>query len=237
MCSTAVSFNPKRKYLLFSSVDSRRSAHSSWLDAPGRAFDVVLYAYGGESLEGVADLFVKNKGYKFQNFHVFSGICDVSRYSAVWVVDDDIEMGTADINKMFDLFVMHDLYLAQPSYDSGSYTIWDMAVVDERYRLRYTNFVENGVTVFSGNALKKCLPVMKDIETGCGSDYIFPFLLDFPKNKIAIIDNVQCHHPDGDSSLDKIVPRVYHGREAERLMNKYHYKYYTPRVLGGIERN
>jgi len=229
-------FIPGRKYLLFSSVDSNRSAHSCWLDSPDRNFDVVLYAYGGESLEDVADLFVQRKGFKFPNFHAFSRICDVSRYAAIWITDDDIQMGTADINRMFDLFVTHDLWLAQPSYVPGSYTVWDMAIVDERYRLRYTNFVENGVAVFSGEAVKKCLPVMPDIETGYGSDYIFPSMLDFPENKIAIIDDVQCNHPEADSSLDKIVPRKYHDRDAERLMGKYNYKYYTPKVIGGIER-
>ena len=62
----------KEKYLVFSSVGDR-SNMQSWLSDPDKKyFDLVVYYYGDKS-EVIfdADLVVKRKGLKFENFYHF----------------------------------------------------------------------------------------------------------------------------------------------------------------------
>lgn len=226
-------FKPKRKYLLFSSIDSDRSAYSTWLEDKDRNFDVVLYVYKGELTDSRIDNHEKKEGFKYQNFYEFSKTTNIAHYNAIWIVDDDIVMSTKDINKMFDVFEKNDLLLGQPSYDPKSSSGWDISMLDDNYYLRFTNFIENGVAIFSRSALKICLPSMKDIKSGWGADFIWPTILDFPEERIAVIDEVQCYHPESESSLNEKIPRFIHRIEGESTMEKYNTKYFTPRVFGG----
>lgn len=221
---------------MFSSIDTSRSAHDDWLSEPGRNYDVVLYIYNGDIPEKPVDLCVKREGFKFQNFYEFAKTTDIYHYDAVWIVDDDIQMQTREINRMFTLFLEHGLWIGQPAFDSSSHASWEMTVYDDKYHLRYSNFVENGVLICAREALKLCLPAMKDIKTGFGSDFLFPALVGFPPKKIALIDDVQCHHPAGASTLDFIAPRSLHFKETEGLMEKYNFRYFTPIVTGGLYR-
>ena len=203
---------------------------------PDRNYDVVLFVYNGDLPEQQVDLCVERKGFKFQNFYAFATTTDIYHYDAIWIVDDDIQMSTRDINRMFLLFQEHDLWIAQPAFDPGSHASWEMTIFDEKYLLRFSNFVENGVMVCARDALKLCLPAMKDIKTGFGSDFLFPHLTGFPSQRIAVIDDVQCHHPEGESTLNSLIPRSLHFKDTEHLMEKYKFRYYTPRVTGGLSR-
>lgn len=227
-------FKPRRKYLLFSSIDPARSAYSDWLGSSDRNFDVVLYIYNGDLNDNRADYVIKRPGFKFPNFHAFSKVVNIRKYDAVWIVDDDIHMTTYDINKMFEIFSNNKLLLGQPSYDNRTASSWDLSYADHNYHLRFTNFIENGAAIMSKKALSVCLPTMEFIKSGWGADFIWPHLLSFPDNKIAIIDDVQCHHPKSESSLNDRIPRSTHRHEGEYLMEKFNAKYFTPRVLGGI---
>jgi hypothetical protein len=217
-------------------VDSSRSAHDLWLKGGERSFDVALYVYRGELEDDRVDYIAHRKGFKFENLYDFSVHCDLLQYEAVWVVDDDIQMQTAEIDRMFEIFSRNRLQIAQPAYAKESHTSWELCFVDEAYHLRFSNFCENGVVVFSRNALRKCLPVMKDLKTGWGSEYLFYKLIGEPERGVAIIDDVLCYHPHHESTLDQVIPRRFHGSELAFLMDKYRYKIYVPRILGGERR-
>ena len=227
------SFKPSRKYLVFSSVDSSRSAHDLWLKGGERSFDVALYVYRGELEDDRVDYIAHRKGFKFENLYDFSVHCDLLQYEAVWVVDDDIQMQTAEIDRMFEIFSRNRLQIAQPAYAQGSYSSWELCFVDEFYHLRFSNFCEIGVVVFSADALKRCLPVMKDVKTGFGAEYLFYKLIGEPEKGMAIIDDVVCYHPLHESSIDTMVPRSFHARELIFLRDKYQFQFYVPRILGG----
>jgi hypothetical protein len=77
---------------------------------------------------------------------------------------------------------------------------------------------------------------MADVRTGWGVEFLFYKLVGRPKQGVAILDDHSCYHPSGDSSLDRFVPRGYHYNDAHKLMSKYSYEIYTPRVLGGIRK-
>lgn len=229
-------FTPSRKYLVFSSVDNSRSAYDQWLSDGERNFDVALYVYKGELSDERVDIIKYREGFKFENFFDFSQHYDVLQYDAVWIVDDDIQLRTPDINQMFDMFSRHKLWIGQPAYSNDSYTPMQLCFVDEGYHLRYSNFCENGVSIFSSEALRKCLPVMKDIKTGWGSEYLFYKLIGSPDKGVAILDDVVCFHPRHESSLDLLIPRSFHASEVFNLIDKHDYKIYAPRILGGERR-
>ena len=126
---------------------------------------------------------------------------------------------------MLTIFNDHNLWLGQPSYNPKSSSGWNISINDANYHLRFTNFVENGVAIFSKHALKSCLPTMKDIKSGWGADFIWPTILGFPVEKIAVIDEVQCYHPKSESSLNEKIPRFMHRIEGESTMEKYNTKY------------
>jgi len=223
-------FKPRRRFLLFSSIDTDRQAYRQWLDGTYRNFDVVLYTYRGEPTDTGADYCVSQKGFKFQNFYHFSKICNIFHYDAIWIPDDDIQVSTKDINTLFEIFHNNQLSLAQPSYDEDSSSSWKLAFEDADYKLRYTNFVENGVVLMSRKALNICLPSFRKIRSGWGADFLWPFQLGFPERGIAIIDAVQCHHPKSQSTLDESMPRLLHRWDGEQMMAHFNAWYYTPCV-------
>jgi len=213
--------NPK--HLVFSSVGDRNSVQT-WISDPSKKnFDLAIYYYGEKDKpEFDAELIVKRKGLKFDNFYHYLKHNEISQYESIWVVDDDIVIDTTSINKMFFLFSKYKLWLAQPSFIDGSSISWDITKKNPDRILRFTNFAENGVAIFSKHILPKLDETFKDARTGFGIDLIWPYLLGYPKNKIAIIDAVSCSHPKGnESSLDKVIPRELHLTQGVELLKYY----------------
>ena len=213
----------KAKYLVFSSVGDINNVQS-WISEPSKKnFDFVMYYYGEKDAPSLdADLVIKRKGLKFDNFHHFLKHNNVSQYKAIWVADDDMIIDTESINKMFKLFTRYKLHLAQPSFRKGSKLPWKITQNNPDCILRYTNFIENNAAIFSTNKIPLFLDTFSDAGTGFGVDFIWPSLLNFPKDKIAVIDAVCCQHPITDySALDEVVPRHLHKLQGIELLIKY----------------
>lgn len=213
----------RSRYLVFSSAGDRNNI-DSWLSQPGRRdFDVAVHYFGDKDDPGLeVDFLTRRKGLKFQNFHDFVETGGLHGYDAVWVVDDDIIMDTESINRMFHLFAGHDLWLAQPSFDRQSRRPWQHTFADPDYVLRYTNFVENGVALFATVVVDRLMPTFRDAGTGFGVDFLWPCLLDFPRDRIAVIDAVSCIHPnEHPSSLNEVVPRPLHMIQGTDLLIGY----------------
>ena len=97
------------------------------------------------------------------------------RYQTVFIADDDILQTTADINTIFDLHQRYDLLVSQPALcsamESGtsSWDVWRSPTTV----LRYTNFVEIMVPVFSmGIFNSTIIETMSHAETGKHSSSI-----------------------------------------------------------------
>lgn len=213
----------RHRYLVFSSADERNNIHFWTSDPSKKNFDLAIYYFGeDENPEFQADYIFKRKGLKFDNFYHFIKHNNISQYEAIWVVDDDIIIDTSSINKMFTLFSRYNLWLAQPSFINGGRISWNITQKHPDCILRFTNFVENGVTVYSSKILPQLMETFKDARTGFGVDLIWPKLLGYPKNKIAIIDAISCSHPKGNhSSLDKVVPREQHLTQGVELLKDF----------------
>ena len=213
----------KKKYLIFSSVGDRNNVQT-WISGPSKKnFDLIIYYYGNKEKPIFdANLLVKRKGLKFDNFHHFLAHNNTSKYDAIWVVDDDIIMDTASINRMFQIFLEYKLRLAQPSFDKDSLVPHAVTRNNPNCILRYTNFVENNVAIFSSDVIPLLKNSFKDARTGFGVDFVWPAILNYPTNEIAVIDEVSCYHPITDySSLDEVVPRHLHKLQGAELLIKY----------------
>lgn len=212
-----------KKYLVFSSVGDRSNINTWISDIKIKNFDIVIYYYGDKELPKFhANLSIIRKGLKFENFHHYLMNNDVSKYDAIWVADDDIIIDTKSINHMFELFSEYKLWLAQPSFDKDSIAPHIVTKHNPECILRYTNFVENNAVIFS----PAIIPILKDsfehAGTGFGIDFVWPSLLNYPDNKIAVIDIVTCNHTKAEhSELDKVVPRHLHKLQGAELLKRY----------------
>ncbi|KAL3132160.1 hypothetical protein ABBQ32_008768 [Trebouxia sp. C0010 RCD-2024] len=181
------------------------------------------------------------------------------RYTQVYVPDDDIVQLAVSINEMFNVQEMYGLELAQPSLCSSveSHTIhvndlslWKQATTV----LRYSTFVEIMVPLFSMRFFKT--DVIKTLSTsasGYGLDWIWPFLLKYSDNKIAVIDEVCVIHPRqslqelGKMSMYDTNPLLQgwelqeekaqfrkFGYSARRIRRRYKVGYQVKKTLGQV---
>jgi len=196
-------FINNKEYLLFSSVGKRlKSGIPFWTKSENRNYDIVLYYYNLDKPKNCSDYCINRKGSKFRNFYHFFKNNNLSKYKVIWIVDDDIQIETKNINKLFDIFVKYNLDIAQPSFDSESYISHSITKNQEGNILRFTNFVEVGVFMFSYKAIEINIEAFNKTDTGFYLDYLVCKTIDKGRN-IAIIDKITCHHPKQPRVIEK----------------------------------
>lgn len=192
------------KNLVFSSVGKTATAPANhWLATPTqRNFDLVIVYYEVPAVPLTANasegIFVAvHPGTKFENFLWYwsDKRALLQSYDAVFVADDDLILDTDALNRLFQCFRSHNLSLAQPALDDASLLSWRLTRKVASCSLRFTNFVECGLAVFSREALERCLPSFALSRTGAGLDLAWSTVLGFPRSAIAVIDEVTATHP------------------------------------------
>ncbi|MBD0384336.1 DUF707 domain-containing protein [Paenibacillus sedimenti] len=175
------------------------SLHKEWIKpSKYRNFDLYLeyYGKGGCNFRNDCDFYSEGKETKWPRIykiiekygeHIF-------KYDAVWIPDDDISTDCKTINKMFEIFMKYQLSLAQPALTRDSYYSHEITRQKDKYVLRYTSFVEVMAPIFSKKALQKCWKSFSKSQSGWGLDSIWPKLLGYPKDKMAIIDKTPVKH-------------------------------------------
>ena len=211
-----------KKYLVISTVGDE-SLHSEWIDGDSN-FDLILLYYGNN------DEIVKN--YTNQTPHVYAAKGEkyhllkslilsspelISEYKYIWLPDNDVSISTENINKMFEIAEQYDLYLAQPAMKG--YVSHQITLPQPGNLLRYTNFVEVLAPLMNLETLMLCKDTFDENYSGWGYDFLWPYLLNYPKDKIAIIDNIVMTHtkPIGtDYSRFPVHPSV----ESQEMLNR-----------------
>ncbi len=216
---------PHRRNLVFSSVGDH-SRHRLWINGPNRNFDLFLFYFGtgGADFGTDAELFLARAGTKTDNFcHLYRNHPErLAGYENVFIVDDDIVMDPAALNRMFDLFDAHELWLAQPAYTADSHIRWPVTRQDPSAVLRFTNFVEVGVMLFSRTVLDRVIGAMAQSRSGWGLDMVLSRLLGDPIDRIAILDAVPCSHPHrAEPEMDRVMSREEMRAEGRRLLDRY----------------
>jgi hypothetical protein len=115
----------------------------------------------------------------------------------------------------------YGLELAEPPFFPWDTVSHEITLCDPRNVLRFVSFVECNATLFSRSALETCRPTFLESETGAGIDAVWPKLLGYPEDKIALLDCVPCGHPRRRSELDRYVSRDKTGIHARDVRNRY----------------
>lgn len=205
---------PRGKYLVYTSAGDR-SILRSWLSAD-RSFDlwVTYYGDGACDYRDCADFYNERRGGKFPNLQ------DAWRrwpallrgYEAVLVLDDDIQISSAQIDELFRMRDRHDFWVMQPAMDwrgkvSHAITAWHPGC---EYRL--VTYVEMNVPLFKADRLWAFLDVFDPRLVGFGTDLWYMSMLR-QHGRAAIIDSIRCLNPH-----DRHKPGGF--REIERLQSQ-----------------
>ena len=160
-------------------------------------FDLHLLIYDGSYSKfcNDTDFIACDAGYKmdmtYRYLHRHPDLLD--KYEYFFLMDDDIEMSTEEVNKLFGIMKQYHLRIAQPSLVMSYYTYLHTLRIPFCV-LRYTNFVEMMVPCFSKEALVKVLPTFERKVRGCGIEYHWSRLIHGGHKDMAIIDKVNACH-------------------------------------------
>jgi len=189
-----------------------KSYHKEWIES-NPEFDLVLLYYGDNpdtALSYTQDTpyVYSAKGFKWWLIRSFieSNLDWVSNYSYIWFPDDDVSIKTKDINRLFSLAKEYNLWLCQPSLKG--YISHNITCPQNNSLLRYTNFVEVMSPLMSLDTVLKLKSTFDINYSSWGLDGIWPYILDHPKDKIAIIDSIFMTHtkPPGSPELYSKIP-------------------------------
>lgn len=196
-----------KRFLVIARVGDS-SLHSEWLRPPEhKNFDLCLSYFDSQPgrFSEDCDFYHQAPGVKWPKLKEIISLFgnQINHYDAIWLPDDDISTNAYDINRMFELFMQYELELAQPALTSDSYYSHKITCVNKEYRLRYTQFVEPMIPIYSRAAFQTLLPTFEKSEAAYGLDFVWPKVLGYPHKKIGIIDDVPMKHtrPVGGGTL------------------------------------
>tara|TARA_Y100000590_G_scaffold1649_1_gene2052 strand:- start:1676 stop:2518 length:843 start_codon:yes stop_codon:yes gene_type:complete len=194
---------PTSKNLVFTSAGNNTQFHTLWLNGNPN-FDTWCIYYGDNDekyneYKKKVKYIERRKGGKFQNFHyIYNKYRDlVLSYERFFILDDDIIFETKDINKMFDISIEYDLDICGPTFKpTGGKISHEITTQRPNSKLRYTNFIEVGVSLFNKKALINLMKYYDPILIGWGIDYLSIWANgQDKKDKYALIDEVSCINP------------------------------------------
>lgn len=218
-CTTVT--RPDRDFLLFTSAGDQTNWFDMWADKE-RTYDIMVTFYGDNATKSElsrtnADRFFSMKGSKFQNlYNVYHSKPEYfNGYKYIAVFDDDIEMSTLDINRLFETANRHKLWVCQPSFTSDSKISHDITEHNDGLEMVFSNFIEMNAPVFKASKLLEFLNHRRNDGTlyGFGTDHLYMHLLG-EQNKLhyAIIHNIQARNPHDEEKPD--------GREILKLASQ-----------------
>jgi hypothetical protein len=161
-------------------------------------FDIHLLYYS-ENEEGFDRLRNENfivEKVKGEKWHIIKNYLNVNpqlfeKYDNFWFPDDDLLIDGNKINSLFDIHKNYNLQLSQPA--SIGHTSFQITS-PQNCKLRFTSFVEIMCPLMSKETLIKLINTFDITESGWGLDILWPKLLGYPTDKIAIIDSVTIEH-------------------------------------------
>lgn len=202
----------KRKNIVISPCGNRSVLfRDAWMkDEADREFDICLLFYHDtiehpERYEKV-DYFYHLKDFKYFMLHkLFQDIHPewLEEYEYFYFPDDDIEINTRDINKLFALSKGLETSISQASLSVDSFCSWPMFRHHNNCMLRYVGQIEVMAPLFSREALKTCLPSFIGNRSSWGIDSVWSRLLNYPEDKLVVFDAVVMKHtlPVGGGEL------------------------------------
>ena len=209
-----------RKNCVISAV-GRNSLHRNWLNnSENRTFDLHLIVYDDSFSEfyGDADFMSFKKGFKLKLVYDYLNSHQdyLNHYAYFFIPDEDIMTDAQSIERLFDAMNQYSLKIAQPALKQ-SYFTYPATLQEHFFTLRYTNFVEMMLPCFSQEALNKVLFTFNENESGWGSEYHWPLLIETNKKDMAIIDSIPMVHTQPVKE-----GRINNEKELNAYLRKFH---------------
>ena len=236
---------PRTKYLVFTSAGDK--ANLRWWLKGERNFDLWINYYGSKENRYIdlGDFYTMKKGDKFANYHfVYQKWEDIlNRYQAIMVMDDDVIIDGAAINRLFKIREEYDLWVLQPAFSPKGKISHRITRVNPLTYLRYTNFVEMTCPLFLKDKLNNFMKVYDPGLIGYGVDYWYIDSMG-PDigGKVAIVDEISCINPHdrvkgGQREIDRLCPLSERINAWEKIKNQYHIPEREHREFGSIKRS
>lgn len=177
----------KPRYLVISAVGDQ-SLHKYW--SKSNSYDTCLIYYGNnQGYHNESKYYKEAKGPKYHLIkNVLEEISDLGQYHYIWMPDDDVYLDESSLLRLFEISTQFNLSISQPAIMGWYGPTVPLATAGTI--LRYTNWVEIMCPCMSRDALRVCLTTFNENRTGWSIDAVWNVLLNHPKNKIAIIDDV-----------------------------------------------
>jgi len=201
----------------------RSSLHPDWL-AGSRTWDLIVSTYDPAAAFPAADGVIVDLAPGFKWRGLAATIARhrdlIDRYERIWLPDDDIATDAVTINRLFDLHRRFGLELSQPSLSADSYYTHDITMAHPGFFLRFTNFVEVMVPLFSKRLFDSVAADFAGSDSGWGFDNVWHMGSEFPR--VAILDCLQVHHtrPLGEANY-KDGYAASHGEKLAHLSKKF----------------
>jgi hypothetical protein len=147
--------------LVIAAVESADSRHPEWTRGSA-AFELMLVDRSeepGRFREG-AHLYFEARGSKGEAIRaaVEAHRAEVSAYDAVWLPDEDLDMGTLEINGLFRVFHQYGLGAAQPAFDGEAADVSPALLRRPDCLLRYVSRVGLSCPLLRTSVLLALLP-------------------------------------------------------------------------------
>ena len=109
----------------------------------------------------------------------------------VLVLADDVEIGATAVSELFRVMRSCGLRIAQPSLAWRSHFADPVTLHNPCFVYRHANRVDTAAIAFSADALRDCLPLMRDVPDAAILARLLPTGQDEPLRAAAIVDAVQ----------------------------------------------
>ena len=161
-----------RRRLVF--VQCGRGFDAPWLDGP-RDYDVLLNYYAEADADPRADAVAFQAGTKTTAIRrLLEERPDLlKRYEAVLFLDDDVEIGAADIDALFDAMAREKLDLAQPALTADSESAWPFLKRPQAPQAVFrVSTVEIMAPIMTRRALEAAGSAFRETVSGWGTDLL-----------------------------------------------------------------
>ena len=180
----------QRPFLVYCPASGGR--FSPRLFGQNRLFDVAINDYSGklDQVPAEAEWKFADRDHKWPS--VSRNLAKIDRgYQLYAFLDDDLEITTEQLNRLFLIGVRQHLQLFQPALTADSQCSWPLLKQVPWTYLRPTRFVEIMTPFFSAAALQTCWPTFTESQSGYGLDFLWSSLVAEGK---AVVDAIAVRH-------------------------------------------
>ena len=206
----------------------RHSIHTSWVWTVSGLADVAVSSYDDVDFSEAGIKYLHYfPGGKFPGlasfFETFPAV--IEEYDYFWLFEDDLVLPLDSLIQTITILSNFAFDLAAPALTFYSFFTWPIAMRNNKFLFRCTNFVEVMAPIMSRAFLRKAFPAFNENYSGWGHEWLWQKLLTESESFAAILDSAPITHsrPFGSGSLYRNSPAYGWTPEEDkkRILEKY----------------